>query len=521
MAGHQSIPPYRRPAPGSYDPLQHDSSAQLAPEAGMREEDMLLRQRLASEVGQRIPPELALQQWHHQQQIPQPVHQQHQHQQYHHTMQHQQPQLHHHTHHHQQQQVMAPPPTPQAQYAAPPPPSPQPTAQAPAQSPPSEAPTPKTIRNSRPKAKQAARKLGRRKSSVVIKEDSDGSISEEFTMEGVKTKSGRKVHRPAHFNPAQKTPSRRRGPYRRNYDARICKVCQRGHSPQSNMIVFCDGCNTPYHQLCHDPPIDELVIQVESAEWFCAGCAKSREQRPLTMGLTGVTLTEEEKRMYLASLPMSSLVELIFFAEKTHPNLPLYDPQTKELVAAQKVASAARIKDATPGTNEDAPGDPEDAIGPNWEEMIVRAIITLDTGRGVQPKYIFEWISTNFPALEGRDVRAEAQGSLQAALRKDRLLREGHAYRLNPAFVSSPSTLIPKQQLEPGHLAPGAGIKLPLETEEDGAGSMLVDDDLIAFSHQFTVTPGEKQATVEDMMEGIVRNGLSESIPAQSEVTAQ
>jgi hypothetical protein len=62
---------------------------------------------------------------------------------------------------------------------------------------------------------------------------------------------------------------------------------------------------------------------------------------------------------------------------------------------------------------------------------------------------------------------------------------------------------------------------LPLETEEDGTGSILVDDDLIAFSHQFTVTSGEKQATVEDMMEGIVRNGLSETIPAQSEVTAQ
>jgi hypothetical protein len=91
---------------------------------------------------------------------------------------------------------------------------------------------------------------------------------------------------------------------------------------------------------------------------------------------------------------MSSLVELIFFAEKTHPNLPLYDPQTKELVAAQKAASAARIEDATPGTNEDAPGDPEDTGGPNWEEMIVRAITTLDAGRGVQPKYIFEWIST-------------------------------------------------------------------------------------------------------------------------------
>ena len=252
-------------------------------------------------------------------------------------------------------------------------------------------------------AKAPVRKSARRKSSSVAanKDDSDDSISEEFTMEGVKTKSGRKVHRPAHFSPAVKMPTRRRGPYRRTYDARICRVCQRGHSPQSNMIVFCDGCNTPFHQLCHDPPIDDLVIQVESAEWFCAGCAKSRETRPLTMGLAGATLTEEEKRLYLASLPMASLVELIFFAEKTHPDLPLYDPKTKELVAAQKASRVARTKDTTPGTTNDEAADhhhyhhhPEDSGGPNWEEMIVRAITALDAGKGVQPKHIFEWISS-------------------------------------------------------------------------------------------------------------------------------
>ncbi|KAI5813877.1 hypothetical protein BZA77DRAFT_111105 [Pyronema omphalodes] len=404
----------------------------------------------------------------------------------------------------QQQAVMAPPPPPPLQVADVAPmahivttPTITPTI--------SEAPTPtsKISRSARPKStsKPSSRKPGRRKSSVVIKDDSDESMSEEFTMEGIKTKSGRKVHRPTHFNPAQKTPSRRRGPYRRNYDARICKLCQRGHSPQSNMIVFCDGCNTPYHQLCHDPPIDDLVIQVESAEWFCAGCAKSREQRPLTMGLTGQSLTEEEKRMYLASLPMSSLVELLFFAEKQHPDLPIYDPQTKEIVAAQK---AARSKDATPGGTDEVATEEGDGQGPNWEEMIVRAIAAQDIGKGVQPKWIFEWISQNFPALEGRDVRAEAQSTLQATLRKERLLREGHAYRLNPAWVGSSS--LPKPQLEPGHLPPGGGIKLPLETEEEGAASMLCDDDSIGFSHLWGDAIQLSGASVEDslMMDGIM-----------------
>jgi hypothetical protein len=43
------------------------------------------------------------------------------------------------------------------------------------------------------------------------------------------------------------------------------------------MIVYCDGCNTPYHQYCHDPPIDKEVIQIPDMEWFCKECKKSQE----------------------------------------------------------------------------------------------------------------------------------------------------------------------------------------------------------------------------------------------------
>ena len=264
---------------------------------------------------------------------------------------------------------------------------PQQPAQLPVQSPSSEAASPLSATKTTRK-KQPVRSSRRRKTITVnTKDESDGSLSEEFTMEGVKTKSGRKVHKPAHFNPATKTPSRRRGPYRRNYDARICKVCQRGHSPQSNMIVFCDGCNTPYHQLCHDPPIDDLVIAVESAEWFCAGCAKSREQRPLVLGMSGAGLTDEEKRLYLASLPMSSLVEIIFFAEKTHPDLPLYDTNTKEIVNGIKNANAAKDEYAA----RDGTADLDDNSG--LEALIVRAIDESGNAKGLQPKIIFELIS--------------------------------------------------------------------------------------------------------------------------------
>lgn len=100
----------------------------------------------------------------------------------------------------------------------------------------------------------------------------DSAMSEEITSLPTKTKSGRKVHRPAQFDPATKTPTRRRGPYRRLAEATVCRVCQRGHSPARNMIVFCDGCNKAYHQYCHNPPIEDEVVKVEEKEWQCSDC---------------------------------------------------------------------------------------------------------------------------------------------------------------------------------------------------------------------------------------------------------
>ncbi|PWW76922.1 hypothetical protein C7212DRAFT_357535 [Tuber magnatum] len=358
---------------------------------------------------------------------------------------------------------------------------------------PRTAQTPKGGARARAKGGTGRGTRRRKASNAPIKDESDGASSEEFTMEGVKTKSGRKVHRPAHFNPAQKQPSRRRGPYRRIHDARICKICQRGHSPQSNMIVFCDGCNTPYHQLCHDPPIDDLVIAVAEAEWFCASCSKKREERPLATGLSGQSLTEDEKRAYLASLPLSSLVELIFFCEKAHPDIPLYDPKTRSIVANIKTTSATAVgkdgDDETPGVNGDsAPGEAEGGEPPtltgvpNWEDMI----------------------DSNYPALEDRDIRSEAQGSLQSALRKSRLLREGHSYKVNPEYVSNKSCA-PSQTDNIPIIPPGSGIKLPPETEDtDG---LLVDDDLVAFSHRFNETAISHRIGVsvddDDVMGGI------------------
>ena len=147
---------------------------------------------------------------------------------------------------------------------------------------------------------------GKRKRGAVKREsdesDSNSSGSDSgaaFTMDGTKTKSGRKVHRPTHYDPAAKTPTRRRGPYRRMHEATVCRVCQRGHSPASNMIVYCDGCNTPYHQLCHDPVISEEVVRVEEKEWICAGCNAVKQGRSKA-GVSGEGFNPED-----ASIPMT------------------------------------------------------------------------------------------------------------------------------------------------------------------------------------------------------------------------
>lgn len=109
---------------------------------------------------------------------------------------------------------------------------------------------------------------------------SDGSGSEDgqsVTNFPTTTLSGRQVVKPTQFNPAaQEGPVRRRGPTKRTQEQALCKRCGRGHSPQNNMIVFCDGCNLGWHQMCHDPYISDDLIEDETQAWFCADCSKKR-----------------------------------------------------------------------------------------------------------------------------------------------------------------------------------------------------------------------------------------------------
>lgn len=113
------------------------------------------------------------------------------------------------------------------------------------------------------------------------RDDGDSDSSEEVTSPVISmTKSGRSVQKPASFvpppQPSPATTNKRKRTYRRNPDSAVCKICLRGTSPASNLIVFCDGCNTPYHRYCHHPPIDQIVIDEVDKEWYCKNCERER-----------------------------------------------------------------------------------------------------------------------------------------------------------------------------------------------------------------------------------------------------
>lgn len=128
-------------------------------------------------------------------------------------------------------------------------------------------------------------------------DDGDGSSDSEIYAPTT-TKSGRNVQKPTSFvPPPQPSPSalptyKKKRTYRRNPESAVCKVCLRGVSPASNMIVFCDGCNVPYHRYCHQPPIDQSVIDEVDKEWYCKQCERERIEPVPEAHVTGFVSAE-------------------------------------------------------------------------------------------------------------------------------------------------------------------------------------------------------------------------------------
>lgn len=152
----------------------------------------------------------------------------------------------------------------------------------------------------------AKRKRDRSEEDVLVKDDTDAS--ETFTPLPTQSRSGRRIFKAATFTPVTidlESPTPMKSPlrtgkvriadagkrvktqYRKVGDASVCKNCGRGHSPIGNVIVFCDGCNTPWHQYCHDKPISVEVVQIEEKEWFCTDCTILKQEKSHLEGNVG------------------------------------------------------------------------------------------------------------------------------------------------------------------------------------------------------------------------------------------
>lgn len=196
------------------------------------------------------------------------------------------------------------------------------------------------------------------------------------------SRTGRVIKAPIAFAPTAAAGKRKPGPRKKAANI-VCVRCGRGNSPSSNQIVFCDGCNTTWHQMCHDPPIPDEVIEVTDKEWLCATCKspprsstkaqstkfagkkakaaqktapKFQHQPPKVPGLDvgGNRFTTDEQRAYLAAQSHAQLVELVVQIAAKNPDVPIFPANLKELPASKfAVQSTAQ---ATTASSSSAPG---------------------------------------------------------------------------------------------------------------------------------------------------------------------
>ena len=140
-------------------------------------------------------------------------------------------------------------------------------------------------------------------------EDADDLMDDaENTPLATTSRSGRAITKPTTFVPVIPSPTsgtkRKRNWGRRNPELAVCKQCLRPHSPATNMIVFCDGCNTPYHRYCHYPPISQEVVDVADMEWFCSDCTvRPPPEVDVDSFVSGGDLMDHQVSIFCCSLP--------------------------------------------------------------------------------------------------------------------------------------------------------------------------------------------------------------------------
>ncbi|PKX94650.1 putative PHD finger domain protein [Aspergillus novofumigatus IBT 16806] len=200
----------------------------------------------------------------------------------------------------------------------------------------------------------------------IIRAGDSSSDESDVAPTATQTKSGRQVNRPSLYVPPVSSPAvtkangttshgsettvarRHKRVFRKTKEAYVnCTHCQRGHSPQSNAIVFCDGYSD--------------VVNVVEKEWHCRECKpvqisivqptvvrSNPDLRAQTFGhplqhhvpcpeieVGGERFSAEERRGYLSSLSHASLVELLVTISDRHPSLSMFPSNLKELQSSK------------------------------------------------------------------------------------------------------------------------------------------------------------------------------------------
>ncbi|KAL4736753.1 hypothetical protein BDV11DRAFT_193219 [Aspergillus similis] len=227
-------------------------------------------------------------------------------------------------------------------------------------------------------------------SEDIIRAVDSSSDESDVTPTATQTTSGRQVKRPSLYVPPPLTPnlpregsnlagtsdrtqktSRSRKPVPRKLKSTNirCCLCDRGHSPMSNTIVFCDRCNRAWHQHCHDPPIKSEVVAIREKEWLCRECnpvnitilhptvvrsnpsltSKPPAHPPLTIPRTevgGERFSTDCRRRFLSTLSHAALVELLLTISNNHPTVPMFPENMESLPSSSFAASQAIVTGA-------------------------------------------------------------------------------------------------------------------------------------------------------------------------------
>ncbi|TKA72383.1 hypothetical protein B0A49_03420 [Cryomyces minteri] len=338
---------------------------------------------------------------------------------------------------------------------------------------------------------------GKRKRAESADSDNDSDISSSYTPLPTKTKSGRNVTKPTTFTPPLPSPSsapKKRRPYnKRNIEATVCKTCQRGHSPASNMIVFCDGCNTPYHQFCHHPPIEKEVVTVAEKEWFCGACTLSRESANLDVTdlVSGEGLSVERKRAYLSNLSRPTLVSLLLHATTLDPKLPVFTPKARSLVSAAS------------------------EFNPSNAPLIPTPLVTQSSTSATAP-HISALNSHSLPVTRSPLTAAQRSTAAPTSSTSDppatpatsALIQQPPRSPTPPPAAEDPEPYDGYDTDPPAHYPkPGHGLARQMRPESEDL-QWLVDDNFEVFSHIYQVDAQQaNQGLLGNGSAGLERNG--------------